>query len=129
MGRVVHFEVHADDPARAITFYSELLGWTFNNWGGPAEYWLIATGPDSEPGINGGMIRRQGPPPQTGQAVNAYVCTAGVTDIDGQIDKAVRLGAQIAVPKMPIPGVGWLVYLKDTEGNIFGMMQSDPNAA
>jgi predicted enzyme related to lactoylglutathione lyase len=24
--------------------------------------------------------------------------------------------------------VGWLVYCKDTEGNIFGMMQNDPNA-
>jgi predicted enzyme related to lactoylglutathione lyase len=37
-------------------------------------------------------------------------------------------GAQIALPKMAIPGVGWLVYCKDTEGNIFGMMQNDPSA-
>jgi len=37
-------------------------------------------------------------------------------------------GAQVVLPKMPIPGVGWLVYCKDTEGNIFGMMQADPNA-
>ena len=28
----------------------------------------------------------------------------------------------------PIPGVGWLAYAKDTEGNIFGMMQNDPSA-
>ena len=33
-----------------------------------------------------------------------------------------------ALPKMPIPGVGWLAYLKDTEGNVFGLMQSDPSA-
>jgi uncharacterized protein len=32
------------------------------------------------------------------------------------------------VPKMPIPGVGWLAYIKDTEGNILGMMQPDPSA-
>jgi predicted enzyme related to lactoylglutathione lyase len=29
---------------------------------------------------------------------------------------------------MPIPGVGWLAYCKDTEGNIFGLMQADPKA-
>lgn len=29
------------------------------------------------------------------------------------------------MPKMPIPGMGWLAYYKDTEGNIFSMMQSD----
>jgi predicted enzyme related to lactoylglutathione lyase len=29
---------------------------------------------------------------------------------------------------MAIPGVGWLCYFKDTEGNIFGMMQNDPAA-
>ena len=39
-----------------------------------------------------------------------------------------RAGGTIALPKMPIPGMGWLAYCKDTEGNIFGMMQSDPNA-
>ena len=36
--------------------------------------------------------------------------------------------AQVALPKMPIPGVGWLAYMKDTEGNVFGMMQADANA-
>ena len=35
----------------------------------------------------------------------------------------------VAVAKMPIPGMGWLAYAKDTEGNIFGMMQPDPSAA
>jgi predicted enzyme related to lactoylglutathione lyase len=29
---------------------------------------------------------------------------------------------------MPIPGVAWLAYGKDTEGNIFGMIQNDPAA-
>ena len=35
----------------------------------------------------------------------------------------------MAFPKMAIPGVGWLAYGKDTEGNIFGVMQTDPAAA
>jgi predicted enzyme related to lactoylglutathione lyase len=128
MGRVVHFEIHADDPERAIQFYSKLHGWSFSRWPGPWDYWTIMTGPDAQPGINGGLIRRQGPGPVAGQAVNSYVCTVDVRGIDAQIQKAGDLGAETAVPKMAIPGVGWLVYLKDTEGNIFGMMETDPAA-
>ena len=37
-------------------------------------------------------------------------------------------GGTIALPKMPIPGIGWLAYAKDTEGNLFGLMQADPAA-
>jgi predicted enzyme related to lactoylglutathione lyase len=59
MPRVVHFEIHADDPQRAIAFYSKLFGWEFNSWGGPMEYYLIKTGPEESRGIDGGMIRRQ----------------------------------------------------------------------
>jgi predicted enzyme related to lactoylglutathione lyase len=29
---------------------------------------------------------------------------------------------------MPIAGVGWLAYFTDTEGNMFGVMQSDETA-
>ena len=36
--------------------------------------------------------------------------------------------AAIAVPRHAIPGIGWLTYARDTEGNIFGMSQPDPAA-
>ena len=127
MGRVIHFEIHAEQPERAIKFYSSLLGWEFTKWEGPMPYWLIKSGPDNEPGINGGMILRQGK--IDGQAVIAYVCTVGTTSLDADLKKALSLGGTQVVPKMAIPGVGWLAYCKDTEGNIFGMMQSDPKAA
>ena len=126
MPRVIHFEIHAGDPDRAVKFYESLFGWTFQKWEGPMDYWLVTTGPDSQPGINGGLLRRQGE--IDGQAVIAYVCTIDVENIDASIAKAQSLGSQVVVPKMPIPGMGWLVYCKDTEGNIFGMMQADPNA-
>jgi uncharacterized protein len=126
MSRVIHFEIHAGDPDRAVKFYETLFGWTFQKWEGPMDYWLVTTGPDSQPGINGGLLRRQGE--IDGQAVIAYVCTVDVENIDAAITKAQSLGSQIVVPKMPVPGVGWLVYCKDTEGNIFGMMQASPEA-
>jgi predicted enzyme related to lactoylglutathione lyase len=71
-------------------------------------------------------VRRQGE--IDGQAVIAYVCTVDVENLDASVQTAVDSGGQIALPKMPIPGMGWLAYCKDTEGNIFGMMQGDPNA-
>ena len=123
MPRVIHFEIHAENPERAIKFYTDLLGWQFNKWDGPMPYWLVITGPDGQPGINGGLMPRRGE--IDGQAVIAYVCTVDVPNVDQYTQKAVSGGAQVVVPKMPIPGVGWLVYCKDTEGNIFGMMQVD----
>jgi predicted enzyme related to lactoylglutathione lyase len=126
MPRVIHFEIHADDPERAVRFYQSVFGWQLQKWDGPMDYWLISTGDASQPGINGGMVRRRGP--QHGDAVIAYVCTIDVPSVDTYTQKATAAGAQVVVPKMPIPGVGHLVYCKDTEGNIFGMMQMDAAA-
>jgi predicted enzyme related to lactoylglutathione lyase len=122
----VHFEIHAADPDRAVNFYKKLFDWQFQKWEGPMDYWLITTGPNEQPGINGGLVRRQGE--IDGQAVIAYVCTVDVADVDASTNTATSNGAQVVLPKMAIPGVGWLVYCKDTEGNIFGMMQADESA-
>jgi len=126
MPRVVHFEIHAENPSRAIEFYKNVFNWEFQKWEGPQEYWLITTGKDSEPGINGGLFKRQ--VDIDGQAVIAYVCTVDVPSYDEYEKKVTKYGGTIVVPKMPIPGVGWLAYAKDTEGNIFGLHQNDPNA-
>jgi uncharacterized protein len=126
MGRVVHFEIHAENPKRAVEFYSNLFGWQFTKWDGPMEYWLINTGPKEKPGIDGGLILRRGP--IDGSAVIAYVCTVEVDSVDSALAKATSTGGAVALPKMPVPGVGWLAYAKDTEGNIFGMMQADASA-
>src|SRR5687768_9663241 len=113
MPRPIHFEIHADDPERAITFYADLFGWQFQKWDGPMPYWLVTTGPTEEPGINGGLMKRMGSGPADGQAVNAYVCTCGVTDVDALVARVTSIGGTIAVPKMPVPGIGWLAYAKD----------------
>jgi uncharacterized protein len=51
MPRVVHFEIHAGDTQRAISFYEKVFGWTFQKWEGPMRYWLVITGPDDERGL------------------------------------------------------------------------------
>jgi predicted enzyme related to lactoylglutathione lyase len=54
MPRVVHFEIAANDPDKAAAFYQEVFGWKITKWEGPQEYWLVETGEEGEPGINGG---------------------------------------------------------------------------
>jgi uncharacterized protein len=126
MPRVVHFEIHAENPERAVRFYTDLFDWEITKWDGPMEYWMIRTGPAGTPGIDGGLLRRRGA--IDGQAVIAYICTIDVPSVDDFVQKIPAKGGSIALPKMPIPGVGWLAYGKDTEGNIFGFMQADPTA-
>lgn len=121
MPRVIHFELQADQPERAVNFYKTVFGWKIDNWGGPEEYWLIETGPVDKPGINGAIMRRN---PINGPTTN----TIDVPSVDEFAAKITANGGKIIAPKMPIPGVGWFAYCQDTEGNIFGIMQPDPKA-
>lgn len=130
MSRAVHFEIQASNPQALIDYYTGLFGWSFNKWEG-GEYWLIHTGPEEKPGINGGLLPRRGPVPEAMAAVNAFVITVDVADIDAALAKAAAAGSggAIVVPRMPVPGIGWLGYARDPDGNIFGMMQEDAEAA
>lgn len=127
MSRIVHFEIHASNPQKLMHFYTEIFGWKFNRWG-DIEYWLIETGPSDQPGIDGGLLRRPQCSGTSGEWVNAFICTVQVESLDDTMTRAVDLGAEIALPKMPIPGVGWLAYIKDLDGNVLGLMQPDPDA-
>jgi predicted enzyme related to lactoylglutathione lyase len=124
MNRPVHFEIHAQEPERAMAFYRTLLGWRFERWG-EIPYWVVLTG-DSAPGIDGGLLPRRGPPPVDGAAVNAWVCTVEVEDLDRTVAAAERAGGRLALPKMAIGEMGWVAYVKDTEGNLLGLMQNAP---
>src|SRR5262249_3556 len=128
MLRPIHFEIHAEAPGRAQAFYEALFGWSFERWG-DHPYWMIKTG--EGPGLDGGLVPRRGesPPLETPTPVVSWVCTVEVPELDTYVEKALALGGAIALPKMPVAGVGWLAYCKDTEGNIFGMMCHDPKAA
>jgi predicted enzyme related to lactoylglutathione lyase len=127
MGRPVHFEIHADDPERAQRFYTEVFGWRFQRWG-DQPYWVIQTGQPGESGIDGGLLPRHGARPVEGAAVNAFPCTIDVADLDACAQRVEREGGRLVVAKNAVPGVGWLAYAKDTEGNIFGVMQTDADA-
>ncbi|MFW9849085.1 MAG: VOC family protein [Candidatus Thorarchaeota archaeon] len=121
MPRVVHFEIVSDDAKRTQEFYEKVFEWKVEKWEGPMDYWFLMTGDEKEAGIDGAFGMRQSPE-------DSIVNTIDVDDIDVYTKKVVDHGGEIIRPKSTIPGVGYLVYFKDTEGNMWGMMQSDTNA-
>ena len=122
-GRVVHFEIHAADPDRAERFYNRVFDWEVRRWeGAPVDYRLITTGTDDQPGINGAIVERRGR--LDGKAVTAFVCTVDVEDL-AEVEEAVpAAGGEQVVDRQELENVGSFAYFKDTEGNIFGAMQS-----
>jgi hypothetical protein len=125
---VVHFEIPADEPERAIEFYKSLFGWNIQPFGDPPTYWLVSTVPTDETGmparrgVNGGLMKKMHPQ----QPFANYI---SVEDVEEYAQKAVELGGQVALPKQAVPGMGWFSYVKDTEGNIIGLWENDPSAA
>ena len=120
MARVIHFEIPVDDPDRALAFYRDVFGWEIAGWGGPADYWLATTGAEDEPGINGALTPRS--------ATSAWL-HVGVDSVDEAIDRIEAAGGAAITQKMPIPGVGYMAYCRDTEGNALGVYEDDPSAA
>jgi uncharacterized protein len=122
MPRVTHFEIYTDDPEAVRPFYEDVFGWKFTKFDGPMDYWLVATGSDKEPGIDGGLTR-----PREGQSPGT-LNTIAVPSLKQSIEKIERGGGKICVPKMAIPGVGWLAYAEDPAGNVFGIIEPDTKA-
>jgi predicted enzyme related to lactoylglutathione lyase len=111
----------AKEPQKAIDFYSAVFGWEFKKWDSPGmDYWLISTGDEKTPGIDGGLA--------PGDPVKPPVNTIGVKDLNAAIEKVKQHGGKILSPRMPIPGVGWFASFEDPSGNQFGLEQDDPAA-
>jgi predicted enzyme related to lactoylglutathione lyase len=121
MPRVVYFDISADDVERAIKFYEDVFGWKIEKWSGPFDYWRVKTGEPNEPGIDGGLAKRENPSDSITNIID-------VPSVDEFSTKIAAHGGKIVQPKMAIPGVGYLVTFKDTEGNMFGVMESDESA-
>lgn len=121
MGRVVHFDITADDPERAARFYREAFGWQVERWNGPMEYWLIRTGEPTRMGIDGGMGRRSGPSPGVNNIID-------VDSVDKAAERIKAGGGRILQSKTAVPGIGYTVTFQDTEGNTFVAMERDASA-
>jgi predicted enzyme related to lactoylglutathione lyase len=122
MARITWFEYFTEDAEKDLAFYKEAFGWETQQWG-DMPYWLVMTGDKDQPGIDGAIA----PPPMEGMT-QKVVATISVDDNDAAVAKAIAAGATVAVPKRAVPGSGWLSYLVDPAGIVFGIMQYDANA-
>jgi len=117
---IAWFEIPADNPERAKAFYSNLFGWTINPFPGSSDYWHIDTGgADASP--DGALKKRKHPQ----EPVVNYV---SVDSVDKFADKIAKLGGKICMAKTAVPQMGYFAVCQDTEGNAFGIWETDPNA-
>jgi predicted enzyme related to lactoylglutathione lyase len=127
MGKVVHFEIPADDLDRAKSFYGKVFGWQIDSWpmSGGGEYTgLTTTAVDQktmtpvEPGaINGGLMRRD-------ETTPSPVITIDVEDIDAALAEVEAAGGSTVTPRTAIPDMGAFGYFKDSEGNVMGLWET-----
>jgi predicted enzyme related to lactoylglutathione lyase len=116
--RIIHFEIPASDPKALIKFYSDLFGWTFHEAPVPEiEYWLCETG-SAGPGINGAVMQRQ-------NAQQPWMNYVDVASVDASLEAATKLGAKVALPKTPVPGIGAVAAIVDPQGNICGLWEQE----
>jgi predicted enzyme related to lactoylglutathione lyase len=111
-GKVVWFELSADDTIRARSFYGRLFGWLFEPYEGATEYYLTSDGGGAIESRNG----NDGP-----------LLYFGTPDLDTSLAQVWQLGGKASEPGK-IPGIGRYADCVDTEGNRFGLYESDPQA-
>ena len=116
-GQMVHLELPAGDTARAREFWGSLFGWQWQDFGGPTEYYTTQFAE-----TQGGAIYAPDPPDRRGTRV--YF---DVDDIQQGNARVRELGGE-AGEAMAVPGMGWFSLCKDSEGNEFGLWQTDPEA-
>ena len=121
MPRVTHFEINADDPESLVGFYQDIFGWKIIKWEGPVDYWLVTTGEEGQPEINGAIMHRRDPSEST-------INTIEVISLDDSLLKIENAGGETVAQKIAVPGVGYIAYCKDPQGKTFVLIQTDPEA-
>jgi predicted enzyme related to lactoylglutathione lyase len=116
-GKPVHIEFAAGDTSRAREFWSGLFGWQWQDYSGPIEYHMTQIVPQE----SGGAIY---PAEGDKRGLRVYF---DVDDINAGAARVRELGGE-AGEGMPVPGMGWFAQCTDTEGNEFGLWQTDPEA-
>lgn len=88
------------------------------------DYWIIHTVPTDDKGmpqrsgVNGGMF-----PKQEQQKDLKQVNYITVENVDEYLEKVIKLGGKLLMPKQRVPTVGYIALALDPEGNHFGLLQ------
>lgn len=110
-------ELMTTDVRGAKKFYSELLGWTFNdaNPAGSMDYTMIKVGDREVGGMMPMPPETQGMPPAWGSYVT-------VKNVDALAERVEKLGGKIYVPPQDIPNVGRFMVIQDPQGAVLSLI-------
>ena len=103
-GKIVHFEIPADDTAKGLEFWGSLFGWKFESYPGPSEYHMTRFSDET-----GGAITNMEPGKR---GLRVYF---DVDDINAGVARVNELGGKAGEP-MPVPGMGWFSTCTDPQG-------------
>lgn len=128
MNPVVHFELPAEDRARATDFYARVFGWEINQLGPDMNNYAVVMTTESTPKgpikpgiINGGIYEKTA---EMGAQHPSVVIE--VDDVSAHLKKIEDAGgARIGEP-MEIPGVGTYAVFRDPEGNQLSILKPLP---
>lgn len=115
-GQVVHVEIPVDDTAKGREFWGSLFGWEFEAYPGPFEYHMARISEETGAAISNMEQGKRG--------LRAYF---DVQDIEAGVGRVKELGGEATEPG-PVPGMGWFAVCRDSEGNEFGLWQTDESA-
>lgn len=121
-----YFDLTVRDLGQARTFFEQVLGWRFERFPMPYEYYRIQAGAEGEPGIDGGIGSARDTTLSEGKPLT--VITVPVADVDKIIALVQANGGRIIEAKIPIPGVGWYATCAEPGGLYFGIIQADEDA-
>jgi predicted enzyme related to lactoylglutathione lyase len=121
-----YFDLTVHDVGQARAFFESVLGWRFEKFDMPYEYFRIYAGSNSEPGIDGGVGAVKDAPLSEGKPMTQV--TIPVPDLDKVLARVIAAGGRIVEQKISIPGVGWYATCAEPGGLIFGLVQSDQGA-
>lgn len=120
--RIAHIAINADDVDRARRFYGAVFGWSFEAWGPPG-FFHIRTGSEDAGQPIAALQERRGL--LRGAPTIGFEVTVAVDDIPATVAAVQDAGGTVLAPPATIAGVGELVWVQDTEGNVVGAMRYD----
>lgn len=128
MHGIAYFEIHGTDTAALAAFYKQLFGWRVERWGESDTYIFHIKEGDAQDGsgINGAIRQRRGPAPAHGAPVMGAVLSVALDPgetLEPYLEKGQQLGATLGVPPFEMPGAGRAAYLRDPDGNVFGLFE------
>jgi uncharacterized protein len=115
-GQPVHFEIPADDIEKGKAFWGGLFGWTFESFPGPFEYHMGRITDQVGVALTNMESGKKG--------IRSYF---DVDDVNAAVARVRELGGEANDPG-PVPNMGWFATCRDSQGNEFGLWQSDPSA-